>query len=105
VHLPGRPLPLNTRLNLLVGLGLVEPSEDDRYLLIQGLEPPVRAKLRSRADLRVLLRAPLTKDMHVLNPNLATRLRETLSALHSRAHVGEISMVRIPVKQPRAAAG
>jgi hypothetical protein len=98
LHLPGKPLPINTRLNLLVGLGIIEATPDDRYAVVQGVEAAVRAKLRTRGELRGAMRAVLIKDIYVVHTPLAAALAEALAALRSRARMSEVHMHRIPVR-------
>jgi hypothetical protein len=98
LHLPGKPLPINTRLNLLVGLGIIESTPDDHYTVVQGIEAAVRAKLRTRGELRGAIRAILIKDIYVVHTPLAAQLTAAMTALRSRARLGEMVMHRIPVR-------
>jgi len=97
LHLPGKPLPINTRLNLLVGLGILESTPNDHYTVVQGIEAAVRAKLRTRGELRGAIRAILIKDIYVVHTPLAAQLVEAMTTLRSRARLSELVMHRIPV--------
>ncbi|NLF38979.1 hypothetical protein GX586_06000 [bacterium] len=68
-RLPGRPLSLNVRLNLLVGFGLMPLPRDNEVTLATGIGPAERRLLGSRGAWRRFVAARLDSETAVIKPD------------------------------------
>ena len=93
-----RPFPLELKVFIMVGLGLIKPSDDGHYALIENLTGAVRARLKQHVTWRTSLVAGLTRDSYVMSAGYAERLRNAAAKAQVTLTVEHVDITGIPSK-------
>jgi len=96
LRLPGKPLTLALKLNLLVALGMIEPPPSRRFAIIDHLTDTDRRAMKAAVSWRLALAAQLGKTVYVVDPAWTEIVKTALAAAHSRATLREVELHHLP---------
>ena len=74
---------LNAKINVLIGLGMLDESFDDEYFIVENLIPEEKRKLKKIIDLKKLLLATVSKNTFVIDKNLSELINDSKTKLLS----------------------
>lgn len=98
INLPGRPLPLNTRLNVLVGLQLLPQKESNTYVILDRISAADRNRLKKEVTWREACLVRMSRDAYVIADEWRERITAGLKKLRIKAMVHSVTMRPIPMR-------
>ena len=97
VNIPGRPISMNVRLNLLVGFGLLQQTPGYEYAILSNFAFSKRNLIRKHFDWKRIILARVARDAFVLLPEFMDVAKEALKKTKIDGKVYSISMERLPL--------
>ncbi len=97
VQMPGRPLPLNVRLNILIGMGLLEKTDDNRYAVLAGFAFSKKSALKKAFDWRKTVLARIARDAFVILPGSAETVKKVLASAGVEGRVDIVTVEELPM--------
>jgi hypothetical protein len=97
INLPGRPLPLNTRLNVLVGLQLLPQKDDNTYVILDRISAADRNRLKKEVTWREACLVRMSRDAYVIADDWRESISAGLKKLKIKAMVHSVTMRPIPI--------
>ncbi len=61
---------LNAKINVLIGLGMIDETVDDEYFIVENLIPEEKRKLKKITNLKKMLLAKLSKNSFIIDKQL-----------------------------------
>lgn len=98
IALPGKPLPLNTRLNLLVGLQLLAPNEAHSYVVLSGIFAADRNRLKKHVSWRDACLVRMSRDAYVIAEEWKESVMTAIKKMRVKALVHTVTMRPIPLR-------
>ncbi len=74
---------LNAKINVLIGLGMIDESFDDNYFIVENLIPKEKRNLKKITNLKKLLLAKISKNTFVIDKNLSELINDSKTKLSS----------------------
>jgi len=97
VNIPGRPISMNVRLNLLVGFGLLEETEKLEYAILSNFAYSKRNLIRKHFDWKKIILARISRDAFVLNTEYMDLAKEALKKTKIDGKVYPVKMEKLPM--------
>lgn len=97
VNIPGRPITMNVRLNLLVGFGLLEETEDLEYAILSNFAYSKRNQIRRFFDWKHIILARVARDAFVLLPEYMDLAKEALKKTKIDGKIYSVKMEKLPM--------
>ena len=97
VNIPGRPISMNVRLNLLVGFGLLQKTPGDEYAILSNFAFSKRNLIRKHFDWKRIILARVARDAFVLLPEFMDVAREALKKTKIDGKVYSVVMEKLPL--------
>ncbi|RLD10603.1 MAG: hypothetical protein DRI44_05650 [Chlamydiae bacterium] len=97
VNIPGRPISMNVRLNLLVGFGLLQETPDYEYAILSNFAFSKRNLVRKHFDWKKIILARIARDAFVLLPEHTDAVKEALKKTKIDGKIYTVKMERLPL--------
>ena len=68
---------LNAKINVLIGLGLLDESSDNEYFIVENLIPEEKRNLKKVTNLKKMLLAKISKNTFVINKKLSELINDS----------------------------
>ena len=75
---------LNSKINILIGLGLIDEQPDNEYYIIDNLTPKIKRELKKLFNLRQVLLAPVSKSAFVIDKSFRDLIDENISKTETK---------------------
>ena len=97
VNIPGRPISMNVRLNLLVGFGLLQETPGYEYAILSNFAFSKRNLIRKHFDWKRIILARIARDAFVLLPEFMDVAKEALKKTKIDGKVYSVMMEKLPL--------
>jgi len=97
VNIPGRPISMNVRLNLLVGFGLLQNTPNYEYGILSNFAFSKRNLIRKHFDWKNIILARVARDAFALLPEFMETAKEALKKTKIDGKVYSVIMEKLPL--------